>query len=967
MLTDLYDTIRKVTPAPIWSAGVKLARREAVIGESFDDEEIELKVATGRGVLTLAVALYPLDDEWSCDCGARGPVCEHVVASVIAVRRAREAGLDLPAPSSTVGQLRYALGREERALTFERLVVVGDQTSPLEVSLIEAAAGQVPAPELAIKPHDLDVEEVLGSRLRGRVARERMGELLKVLAGCSDVRLDGVAVRPTSRPVMPWATVDTSDDGYLVQLHPDPTIVEVFVNGAALCADGLLRPIGEPGLPRDLIRELSRGRVYGPRQVPDLVTRLLPELKRCLRVEVRSGRLPGVSSDPPRVRVHSRADGQGRLVVEADLVYGDPVVARVVGEHLEVTGAEVPLRDEDEERALLERLRRDLGLRPGQPAVLDGEEAVRFSSRLMTWGGDLRGGAHEGFRLAPPITADVSVDGDRLNVSFASPAGSAQAGSVFGAWQRGSSLAPLDDGQGWAPLPVDFLREHGRLVADLLEARQEDGTLPRCVTPDLARLCEALGAPAPPSFAGLEALVADFEGIPEAELPSDLTATLRGYQLAGVAWLSFLREAGLGALLADDMGLGKTLQALTVLRGRTLVVAPTSVLRNWESEATRFRPSLRICVYHGPRREMNPEADLVLTTYAILRLDVDALAAERWHTAVLDEAQAIKNPESKVTRAAWRLQADFKITLTGTPVENRLDELWSQFQFINPGLLGSRDAFVERYARPIGEGMAGVAARLRERIRPFLLRRLKRDVAPELPPRTDVVLHVTLDDEERAAYDAVRAATRKDVADRIGHGGNALAALAALMRLRQAACHRGLLPGQDASRSSKIETLLEVLDEAVSEGHKALVFSQWTSLLDLVEPRLRDVGIPFVRLDGSTRDRQAVVDTFQDEDGPPVMLVSLKAGGTGLNLTQADHVFLLDPWWNPAVEDQAADRAHRIGQERPVMVHRLVAEDTVEERILALQESKRSLAGAALGEADRAASITRDELLSLLS
>jgi SNF2 family DNA or RNA helicase len=293
--------------------------------------------------------------------------------------------------------------------------------------------------------------------------------------------------------------------------------------------------------------------------------------------------------------------------------------------------------------------------------------------------------------------------------------------------------------------------------------------------------------------------------------------------------------------------------------------------------------------------------------------------------------------------------------------------LWSQIHFLNRGLLGGREDFEERYARPVADGVPGAAARLRERIRPFVLRRLKQEVAPELPPRTEAELRCELTPEEREVYDTVRAATLREVVENLKAGAGVLKALEALLRLRQAACHSGLIPGREAETSSKVALLLESLDEVIAEGHKALVFSQWTSLLDRVEPHLAAAGIAFERLDGSTRDRAGVVARFQDDAGPPVLLASLKAGGTGLNLTAADHVFLLDPWWNPAVEDQAADRAHRIGQERPVMVYRLVAEDTVEERILALQERKRALAGAALGEADRAAALTREDLLALLA
>jgi SNF2 family DNA or RNA helicase len=365
--------------------------------------------------------------------------------------------------------------------------------------------------------------------------------------------------------------------------------------------------------------------------------------------------------------------------------------------------------------------------------------------------------------------------------------------------------------------------------------------------------------------------------------------------------------------------------------------------------------------------QRDAKADLTITSYALLRLDADALGAVAWDVAILDESQAIKNADSQVARAAHALAASRRIAMTGTPVENRLDELWSQLHFANPGLLGSRAGFAERWARPLASGDDVAAAALRARLRPFVLRRRKAEVAPELPPRIEIALEVELDANERRVYDAVRAATRADVLAKLAAGGSVLAALEALLRLRQAACHSALVPGQAAESSSKVALLVEELDTAVAEGHKALVFSQWTSLLDRVEPHLRAADLAFTRLDGATRDRGAVVAAFQDDAGPPVMLLSLQAGGTGLNLTAADHVFLLDPWWNPAVEDQAADRAHRIGQTKPVLIHRLVAKDTVEERILALQASKRALATAALEGGGAAGGLTREDLLGLLA
>jgi superfamily II DNA or RNA helicase len=704
---------------------------------------------------------------------------------------------------------------------------------------------------------------------------------------------------------------------------------------------------------------------------------VLPSLVERIPVDVQTERLPKMVRERPRLALNVRRD-RDQLAVLPTIVYGDPAIARIDGDKLVRLGEPVPVRDHAAERALIRRIHNELQLAPGRWLRLAGAEAVDFAARLESWDGEIAGSGRAAFHVTAPLEPRVRIAGTRLEVAFEAPgdpeapegpgaAGSRRAdpAAVLRAWRDGSTLVPLVD-SGWAPLPADWLERYGDRITDLLAARDESGDVARCAQPELATLCSDLGEPIPPELTELRDFARGFEGIPPARLPADLSATLRPYQQHGIDWLCMLGDAGLGALLADDMGLGKTLQALCAVRGRTLVVAPTSVLHNWQREVERFRPGLTCHLYHGPRRALDPAADVTLTSYAILRLDAEALAGTEWDTVILDEAQAIKNPDSQIARAAYRLPARFRMTLSGTPVENRLDELWSQFHFLNRGLLGDRRDFEERYARPIAAGEESVALRLRSRIRPFLLRRLKAVVAPELPPRTNVVLRATLKKSERDTYDAVRAATLRDVVERLDGRSGVLAALEALLRLRQAACHPALLPGQHAETSSKIELLLELIEEAVSEDHKMLVFSQWTALLDLVEPHLQEAGFDFARIDGSTRDRGGVVDRFQRADGPPVLLASLKAGGVGLNLTAADHVFILDPWWNPFAEDQAADRAHRIGQDRPVSVYRLVAEGTVEERVLALQEQKRAIADVALGAAGSAASLTREDLLALL-
>jgi len=407
------------------------------------------------------------------------------------------------------------------------------------------------------------------------------------------------------------------------------------------------------------------------------------------------------------------------------------------------------------------------------------------------------------------------------------------------------------------------------------------------------------------------------------------------------------------------MGLGKTVQALSVMtstEGPSLVVAPTSVLRNWERESNRFFPDQTVNVYHGMNRKLQ-DVDLTLTSYALLRLDIDQLNEVNWSYVVLDEAQMIKNPQSQTAQAAYRIQARHRLTLTGTPVENRLDELWSQFRFLMPGLLGSRSSFRDGFSRPIEVGEMEASQRLRRRIRPYVLRRLKQQVEPELPLLTEMLIRCDMDEAQRRVYEAVRIAAHRDVMTLLAEGGSqrgrSIQVLEALLRMRQACCDPALLPGDAGAGagSCKLDRLEELLVEILCAGHKALIFSQWTGLLDRVELRLKSLDVEWTRLDGATRNRQDVIDRFQSPDGPAVFLLSLKAGGTGLNLTAADYVILLDPWWNPAVEKQATDRAYRIGQDKPVVSCRFVASSTIEERIIELQAAKRDLADSVLGGA----------------
>ena len=470
--------------------------------------------------------------------------------------------------------------------------------------------------------------------------------------------------------------------------------------------------------------------------------------------------------------------------------------------------------------------------------------------------------------------------------------------------------------------------------------------------------------------------------------PRNLKAQLRPYQEQGYQWLMFLHEIGSGGVLADDMGLGKTIQTITMMlavkaaddkadeKFRALIVAPTSVVTNWLREMEKFAPSLRAALWHGgdrkERREELEDADVIVTSYALLRRDEELFAKLKLRYAILDEAQNIKNPLSATARAAKRLKSDRRLALSGTPIENRLSEIWSIFDFVSPGLLGPLEKFEERYSRPIDNGDQKAAARLRATIHPFILRRTKGEVAQDLPEKIETDQFCELQGEQGALYAGVLKEVRAQVmneVERQGMGKAHIMILAALTRLRQAACDPRLLglPRQFTDEDSgKLQALRELIQTSIAGGHRVLVFSQFVSMLTLIRAALEEDGVKYEYLDGSTKDRQSVVENFQKEDGHPVFLISLKAGGSGLNLTAADTVIHFDPWWNPAVEDQATDRAHRIGQTRVVTTYRLIAKGTIEEKILELGGKKRELVGAVLSEdAGGAKKLTKADLEDL--
>ena len=528
-------------------------------------------------------------------------------------------------------------------------------------------------------------------------------------------------------------------------------------------------------------------------------------------------------------------------------------------------------------------------------------------------------------------------------------------------------VLPLDENR-YVRLPVKRLRPFLNTLNELLDRAPADAdgnlSLSRWDAASIGDLgAQGIAIRGGESLQAMAERLRDFQGIEPVAPPDGFEAELRPYQQTGLDWLQFLRAYDLNGILADDMGLGKTIQTLAHLlhekqTGRldrpVLVVAPTSLMGNWQREAQRFAPDLRVDVLHGPQRHDRfvhmDRQDLVLTTYPLLPRDIDRLAERPYHYLVLDEAQAIKNPKTKLAACVRRLDARHRLCLTGTPLENHLGELWSLFDFLMPGFLGDSQRFARAYRTPIEKHRDGErAASLARRVQPFMLRRTKDAVAGELPDKTEMVIRVPFERAQSELYESIRVTMDKKVRDAIASQGMArshITILDALLKLRQVCCDPRLLKlkrGYDIDASAKLNALTAMLEEQLDEGRRILLFSQFTSMLSLIETELKARKIGYSKLTGQTRKRDQAIDRFRNGEAD-LFLISLKAGGVGLNLTEADTVILYDPWWNPAVEAQAIDRAHRIGQSKPVFVYRLVAEHSLEEKMLAMQARKQALA-----------------------
>ena len=730
-----------------------------------------------------------------------------------------------------------------------------------------------------------------------------------------------------------------------------------------------------------MVREGARLPVP-PGQQDRFAREFYPKLRRLAPVESSDGAfVPPAISDPTLVLRAAFGDGHDAVLAWewAYEVAGTPVRAP-----LAPAGDDEAYRDPAREKALLERLDVPLdglgisrtGHAPGRR--LTGMDTMRFATEVLPLLAD-----------APDVRvettgepADYREAGDSLRIGVSTGAVSGETdwfdlgvtvtvegtevpfAIVFGALAAGEEHLLLADGA-WFSLLKPELQALRALIEEARELQDRPGAGLR-ISRFQAGLWEelaALGVVDRQAEAWRQQVGAllELEGLGDTPLPDGLTAELRPYQRDGFGWLAFLWRHRLGGILADDMGLGKTLQTLALISHAAqadpdlppfLIVAPTSVVATWASEAARFAPGLSVVTLTDTLRrrgqrldEATAGADVVVTSYTLFRIDAEAHAAARWSGLVLDEAQFAKNHQSKVHRCARMLPAPFKLAITGTPMENNLMELWSLLSITAPGLFPHPTRFKETYVRPIERrNDAELLSRLRRRVRPLIRRRTKEQVAADLPHKQVQRLEVELDPAHRRIYQRHLQRERQKVLGLIADvDRNRFTILQSLTLLRQLSLHPGLIdPEHSGAASSKIDALVEQLTDVISGGHRALVFSQFTGFLAQVRARLEAEGVPYAYLDGSTRDRPAVVRGFT-EGTAPVFLISLKAGGFGLNLTEADYCFLLDPWWNPATEAQAIDRTHRIGQTRNVMVYRMIARDTVEEKVAALADRKAEL------------------------
>ncbi|MBP9706031.1 MAG: DEAD/DEAH box helicase [Oligoflexales bacterium] len=989
---DFYTGLQEECPPAIWSLGVQLNRSKLVVWDQYKDGDYFFKIAQADASVSAAVTLNPETGDWYCDlplCEKRykNHPCPHVVAALLFLKTQNYQVPRGKSIANSLAQINYRFSvNAANQLCLTRFLIQEGQSEFIISSTISSyQSGRLAAPKFLADRIDTNVDQLIFGLVASEINHKIWRKIFELLAEKTDLFFNEKKVFLVQNIPTYTGKVEKIDTTYKLTIERNPQIVSLFENGAALLLDGSLASIRLPDFNLFDKKYLLEASLFSQKEVAFLFGELLPKIEKSgIAISQNLQRQVSIEQVEVYLAAEVQKDSEHMQLV-LRIYYGDPPLARWENDQLRTESPDnIPLRNPLAEKQLLQKIE-NLQFEINKIYKFSPPEAIAVLGKLKAAGVYLKGAAADYFwagELSPYL--EDRENGKTLELKFLLEAKHSLASvaahsdvdkqrydiaEIFQAWRSGKNYVPLFKG-GFARIPEKWLESYSEIFSDL-KSGENKLDLEKISSSKKLLLTDWYlkeGKLLPRSLVASANLLLNTPiEISDYEKPN-LSVELRAYQLYGFAWLSRHREIGSGALLADDMGLGKTLQAISAIKGNTLIVAPRSLLFNWQSEIQRFRPELRVALYHGKNRQLFEDKNVVVTSYATLRLDLEKFVEKKWDLIILDEAQVIKNPQSLTSQSIFELAADSRFALTGTPIENNLEELWSLFRFLNPGLLGSLKEFQKNYLQDSGSDFSansGTSAfeDLKKKIRPFILRRLKREVLSELPEKTELTLYIELSDQEKQIYDSLLQQDVSELKRRLAEGKGMIEALELILRLRQAACHPALLPGHKGFiGSSKVDALIARLLSMVANEQKGLVFSQWTGLLDLIGEELTQRGMNYLRLDGQTKNRAELVEQFQNKTDAKIFLISLKAGGLGLNLTAAEHVFIFDPWWNPAVEDQAGDRAHRLGQTQKVMVHRLVARGTIEEGILQLQESKRQLMSEILGDEEDSGQQTQSHL-----
>lgn len=975
---QFFQHIQRITKPGLWSKGSTIAKALVVIERQQSESELHFSIQERTKVASPQVQLWPEEEDYFCDCGSDFEPCEHIAACVIAVKNN---WVQKPKPqgdiraSTRVWNVEYHFScTEHQELFFERKLFSGQDYKTLNQSLVGFAGGlQSGRHEFlnaSFTKKDFQVDELLSGHRRGVLPQKVLEKLFQLLKGENFIFFDNKPIQVSPSLYKPKLVIEKK--GNAIEAIPAPSAgldeAPFFLKNGAVLLGNTLHP-----------SRIAQIESFHSRPQPEyfFFTQTVPELEKKFTIDWGSTVKPELLDLEPYCELELQFHPPFTLTVVPRIYYGDSQkMAQLDDNHelLLLSRKYWPARKPDKEHQLTRHLQSELQMKLNALSTFSGNEVFHFFERARKWrtnpsrdalaqklksetGFDLL----SNFNEARPELKVFSQSADQThfklqldllnknNLQF----NKNEVFEILNACERNEKIywkKQFSNNLSWnVPIlmPQEWFEADGSRFLEWIRKkglRQVNAQDQNINSFDLLELHQSQFSR---NFFSSELLLKEWEALSEQEfncdaMESDLDSRLRTYQKKGVAWLRLLKKLQCGGLLADDMGLGKSFQVLSVLEKRcfetdlpSLIICPTSVLVNWQNQFRDYRPDLSFLIYHGSGRKIQKleAADVILTSYALLRQEVDFFSKQRYQTIVLDEAQWIKNPHSQTARACFSLNANFRLATTGTPIENHPRDLWSIFRFLNLSLLGELSDFEEKLQNNANE--------VKNKLKPFIMKRTKEQVALDLPPKTEMIIHIDLSVEEKKLYNSFLEVSQNEALRKVEAGASMLSVLESLLRLRQLCCHASLIDPLFQAPSSKLNVFLESVGNLVEKGHKCLVFSQWTSFLNLIEAELKNHQLPYLRLDGATQNRAEIVDRFQNKKDIPVFLLSLKAGGVGLTLTEADYVFLMDPWWNPAVENQAIDRVHRIGQNKPVFAYRLICRNTIEEQILSLQQIKK--------------------------